>query len=130
METDNGKQTVAAGPITFVVEFRRSSQDGVSAGGPTVRVSGTDDSHEYLRIDMFDRGPHYHYEPPGDVPERRLYLDTVAEGDAVEWGLDRLRRRLGPMMEEAQGGGIYAAANADELTRAVDDVERIVRAGL
>src|SRR5262249_14798588 len=85
---DNAKQTVAAGPLTFVVEFRRSVEEGVSIGGPTIRVNGTEDAHEYLRIDMFDHNPHYHYEPPGDVPERRLFLDTVAEGDPVEWGLD------------------------------------------
>src|SRR5262249_38788223 len=123
---DDGKQTIPAGPITFVGEFRRSAQ----AAGPTVRVSGTDDSHEYLRIDMFDYKPPHHYQPPGDVPERRLDLDTAPEGDPIEWGLDRIRRRLGPMLEEAQGGGVYAAADPNDLARAVDDVERIVRAGL
>jgi hypothetical protein len=38
--------TVAAGPITFVVEHRAVVQDGVEAGGPTVRVLGSDGDHE------------------------------------------------------------------------------------
>ena len=56
--------TVTAGPITFVVEHRVVAQDGVEAGGPTVRVLGSDDEHEYLRFDLFNVSPHYHYEPP------------------------------------------------------------------
>src|SRR5437867_5869355 len=57
---------VAAGPLTFVVEHRTVVQDGVEAGGPTVRVLGAADEHEYLRFDMFNMNPHYHYEPPAE----------------------------------------------------------------
>ena len=78
------------------------AQDGVEAGGPTVRVLGGDRRHEYLRFDLFDVSPHYHYEPPGEQ-ERILIVDTVAEGDAVEWGITRLRSRLGPMLAAAGG---------------------------
>jgi len=58
-------ETVAAGPITFVVEHRTVVQEGVETGGPTVRVLGGENGHEYLRLDMFHASPHYHYEPPG-----------------------------------------------------------------
>ena len=80
--------TVTAGPITFVVEHRVVAQDGVEAGGPTVRVLGSDDEHEYLRFDLFNVSPHYHYEPPAGE-ERVLMLDTVAEGGEVSWGMAR-----------------------------------------
>jgi hypothetical protein len=90
-----GGSNVTAGPITFVVEHRAVVQDGVEAGGPTVRVLGGDDDHEYLRFDMFNVNPHYHYEPPA-TEERILMIDTVAEGDAVSWGLARLRYRADP----------------------------------
>ena len=119
-------ETVTAGPITFVVEHRNVVQDGVETGGPTVRVLGGDDGHEYLRLDMFHASPHYHYEPPGE-PERVLMLDVDAEGDAVEWGIARLRDRLAPMLVAAGGEGLVAALDAPTLARAVDNVEALVR---
>ena len=38
-----------------------------------IRVLGTEDEHEYLRFDMFNVNPHYHYEPPTEK-ERRPWL--------------------------------------------------------
>ena len=91
------------------------------------RVLGRDDEHEYLRFDMFDVNPHYHYEPPGH-DERILVLDTVAEGDAVSWAIARLRDRLGPMLSEADGSALADAVDDLTLTRAVDEVESLARA--
>jgi len=116
---------VAAGPITFVVEHRTVVQDGVETGGPTVRVLG-DNGHEYLRLDMFHASPHYHYEPPGE-PERVLMLDTDAEGDAVDWGIGKLRDRLVPMLVAAGAQDLVDALDAPTVARAVDDVEALVR---
>jgi hypothetical protein len=118
--------TVTAGPITFVVEHRVVSQDGVEAGGPTVRVLGSDDDHEYLRFDMFNVSPHYHYEPPAEQ-ERIVMIDTVADGDAVSWGITRLRDRLAPMLVAAGAPNLADALDNRELARAVDDVESLVR---
>jgi hypothetical protein len=118
--------TVTAGPITFVVEHRAVVQDGVEAGGPTVRVLGGDDDHEYLRFDMFNVNPHYHYEPPAEQ-ERILMIDTVADGDAVSWGIARLRDRLAPMLLAAGGQGLVDALDEQMLATAVDDVESLVR---
>jgi hypothetical protein len=125
MAGENGS-TVTAGPITFVVEHRAVVQDGVEAGGPTVRVLGGDDDHEYLRFDMFNVNAHYHYEPPAEQ-ERVLMIDTVAEGDAVSWGIARLRARLRPMLVAAGGQGLADALDEQMLARAVDDVESLVR---
>ena len=118
--------TVTAGPITFVVQHRALVQDGVESGGPTVRVLGGDDEHEYLRFDLFNVGPHYHYEPPAEQ-ERILMIDTVAEGDVVSWGVTRLRDRLVPMLVAAGGQGLADALDEQVLARAVDDVESLVR---
>ena len=117
---------VTAGPITFVVEHRTVVQDGVEAGGPTIRVLGGDDDHEYLRFDMFNVSPHYHYEPPAHE-ERILMIDTVADGDAVSWGIARLRDRLTPMLIEAGGQRFADALDAQTLAHAVDEVETFVR---
>jgi len=120
-----GATTVAAGAVTFVVEHRTVVQDGVESGGATVRVLGSEDGHEYLRFDMFDVGPHYHYEPP-DEPERILMLDTAAEGDARAWGIDRLRQRLAPMLVAAGGQRLADALDAATVMRAVDEVDALV----
>ncbi len=118
--------TVVAGAITFVVEHRTIVQDGIEAGGPTIRVLGGDDDHEYLRFDMFDVNPHYHYEPPAH-DERILGLDTVAEGDAVSWAIARLRDRLVPMLAEADGEALTDGLDTRTLARAVDEVESLAR---
>ena len=118
-------ESVTAGPITFVVEHRTVVQDGVETGGPTVRVLG-ENGHEYLRLDMFHASPHYHYEPPGE-PERVLMLDTDAEGDAVEWGIAKLRDRLEPMLVAAGGQDLVDELDAPTVARAVDDVAALVR---
>ena len=118
--------TVTAGPITFVVEHRVVAQDGVEAGGPTVRVLGSDDEHEYLRFDLFNVSPHYHYEPPAGE-ERVLMLDTVAEGDAVSWGMARLRARLAAMLVASGGQRLADELDGEVLARAVDDVESLAR---
>jgi hypothetical protein len=122
----NDATTVTAGPITFVVEHRTVVQDGVETGGPTVRVLGDDDGHEYLRLDLFHVSPHYHYEPL-DAPERVLMLDTAAEGDAIDWGIARLRERLVPMLVAAGAAALADGLDATALARAVDDVESLVR---
>jgi len=114
--------SVTMGPITFVVEHRSVGQ----AGGPTVRVLGTDEDYEYLRFDMFDDNPHYHYRPPAGV-ERIIGIDTVAVGDPVDWVLARLRERLTPMLVEAGGTSLAGAIDAETLTRAIEAVEVLVR---
>jgi hypothetical protein len=118
--------TVMAGPITFVVEHRAVMQNGIETGGPTVRVLGDDDDHEYLRFDLFNLNPHYHYEPRAEEA-RILVIDTVAEGDAVSWGIARLRGRLAPMLIAAGAQGLADALDDETLARAVDDVESLVR---
>jgi hypothetical protein len=117
---------VTAGPITFVIEHRAVVQDGVEAGGPTVRVLGGAHDHEYLRFDMFNVNPHYHYEPPAEK-ERILMIDTVADGDAVSWGIARLRDRLAPMLLAAGAQDLADALDEQTIARAVDDVESLVR---
>ena len=110
----------------FVVEHRTVEQDGEETGGPTVRVLGGDDDHEYLRFDMFNVRPHYHYEPPSEQ-ERIHMIDTVAEGDSVAWAISRLRDRLAPMLVEAGGQRLADALDEPTVARAIDDVETLVR---
>ena len=109
MAGGNGS-TVTAGPITFVVEHV-VVQDGVETGGPTVRVLGGDDDHEYLRLRMFNVGPTT-TTSRRPAQERILMLDTVAEGDTVGgragcatgWADAGRRRRTGPGRRARRAG--------------------------
>ncbi len=113
---------VEAGPIRFIVEHRNVGADG----GPTVRVMGSGDDHEYLRFDMFRANAHYHYEPPG-AAERIVGIDTVAVGDSVDWVIERLRARLTPMLTEAGGQVLANDLDGATVEQAVDEVEKLVR---
>jgi hypothetical protein len=129
---DGRASRVRAGPITFMVEFRRVVQAGVEVSGPSIRVVGADDDHEYLRFDMFNRDAHYHYVSPSTGAdgraERVVVLDTVAEGDPVSWAIDRLRSRLAPMLANAGGQRVVALLEEATLGRAVEEVEVLIRA--
>jgi hypothetical protein len=54
-------------------------------------------------------------------------IDTVADGDAVSWGIARLRQRLVPMLVAAGWHGLADALDEQWVSRAVDDVESLVR---
>ena len=64
---------------------------------------------EFLRFDCFERTPHYHYAWSTD--DEYVALDTTAEGDPLQWTLERLRTRLPAMLIRAGAG---------ELTRTLD----------
>lgn len=118
--------SIPAGPITFMVEHRQLD----SGGGPSIRVLGSDDHHEYLRFDCFDVDPHYHYEPPGSDAhagtDRRVMLDTDAEGEPIAWTIDKLRHRLGRMLTAADAQRLAAQLDDATLQRAVDEVQALV----
>jgi hypothetical protein len=85
---------VRAGPITFTVEYRRVVQAGVEVSGPTIRVVGADDDHEYLRFDMFNRDAHYHYISPSTEADERA--ERVVVLDEVEVLIRAAQARAGP----------------------------------
>ena len=121
-----------AGALRFGVEYRprprvarrdlqgpsrgaRGDAEAVAEGGfadEGVTVHGFDatDGHEYLRFDMFDDEPHYHYIPKttdGSIVNNVLDFDVPAHGDMLPWVFQSLRTRL-PMMLEHAGGGTLA----------------------
>jgi len=111
---------VPAGPVTFVVEGRRLTDEailgnaierggledieqpeGVDDGGMTVHVLGTDDRLEHLRFDCFEHEPHYHYIRNTEQANVVVRIDTFAEGDPTAWSLRCLRERLPEMLGHA-----------------------------
>ncbi|GIX05961.1 MAG: hypothetical protein KatS3mg115_0364 [Candidatus Poribacteria bacterium] len=100
-------RTVEAGGLRFVVEYRTFGGDR----GPAIRVFGTvgDQEVQALRFDLFEKAPHYHYDPSGFDGYHRL--DRAVVPDLVEWTLAQLRDNLKAMI---------ATAGYPELAKAVD----------
>jgi hypothetical protein len=141
-----------AGVVTFGVEYRdvdpdalaatyasnaahlaeleaRSPAGGFSDEGVSIHVCGTDDGHEYLRFDVFDDEPHYHYvhptRPGGELVNHVVPYDAVALGDMLSWTLERLRTRLPAMLTEADGATLGDRLDPAVVGPVIDEVEAL-----
>jgi len=139
---------VAAGPLRIGVEWRdvdpeallatygagtddmaeiveKSPAGGFFDKGVSLHVCAVDPAHEFLRFDVFDDDPHYHYVDTSGQSNRVVAFDEVAHGDMLPWALDRLRTNLPAMLRGAGGDGVAALVEgmpASELAVAVDEV--------
>jgi hypothetical protein len=139
---------VAAGVLAFGVEFRvltdadlaanyqgrdldevRANVQGtVDDDGVSVHVVGTEDDHEYLRFDLFEQQPHYHYIEPSGEKQTIVQYDAVAMGEMLPWMLFQLRTRLGEMLAHAGGAPLLAKLDPAAIEVALREVERLARA--
>jgi len=145
---------VDAGPVRFGVEWRdvdpaallatygegtddmaeiieRSPEGGFYDRGVSIHVCATRSGHEYLRFDVFDDDPHYHYVDTSGEANRVVAFDSVANGDMLAWVLDRLRTRLGSMLEGADAAELaaeIASSDDNQLGAAVNAVEQLATA--
>ena len=102
----------------------------VQDNGASIHVLGREDGHEYLRFDLSEKGPHYHYIDLGGQEQTIIDFDRVALGDMLPWALAQLRNRLVPMLQHAGGKKLAreVEANAQPLHDSLAEVERLVRA--
>jgi hypothetical protein len=144
--------SVAAGPLSIGVEFRHVDAAIIDAtyGGGAVRLAADDTPQppilhdrgasvhvcdgatgaEYLRFDLFEDDPHYHYIHPG---EHQLVVpfDRAASGDMLAWTLARLSTRIRQMLECAGApdlAGRIAPADIEAALPAVADAIAAARA--
>jgi hypothetical protein len=140
-----------AGAVTFGVEHRRvdpqalaatygddpaamaeieqhSPEGGFHDSGVSLHVNGTEDGHEYLRFDLFEGEPHYHYVRPSGDHNHVVPVDPVAHGDLLAFAFRCLRERLGPMLREAGGDAAADALDPAVQHPVLDEVERLARA--
>jgi hypothetical protein len=123
-----------AGPIRIGVEYRLLT-DAVAAAhmietagsndpaetvalddrGISLHVFGEQDGEqrEFLRFDCFVEDPHYHYVSWRDQTNDMIHIDPVADGDPLQWAVERIRTRLPQMLERS---------GARELARQLDPV--------
>jgi hypothetical protein len=148
---ENTRQ-LPAGSITFGVEYRdvdpaslsatyadnaaylaelheKSPEGGFSDSGVSIHVCDTEDGHEYVRFDIFDDDPHYHYihptAPGAQIVNNVVAYDTVALGDMLTWTLERLRTRLPAMLEEAGAAELARRLDTDRVAAALDEVQAL-----
>lgn len=143
---------LAAGGITFGVEYRELDPDSLNAtyadnpshleelhekspeggffdAGVSIHVCDTDDGHEYLRFDILDDDPHYHYihktGPGAPIVNNVVAYDTVALGDMLTWTLERLRTRLPAMLTEAGAGELATRLDPVRVAAALAEVQAL-----
>ena len=113
--------------------IERSPEGGFTDEGVSLHVAETDGGHEYLRFDVFDDEPHYHYiHRPGDlspdeVVNNVIDFDPVAHGDMLTWALERIRTRLPEMLAEAGGAHLLPRLDPVAINRVVGEVEQVAR---
>jgi hypothetical protein len=140
---------IAAGALTIGVEYRdvnpddlvetykdnaahleellaKSPEGGFADEGVSIHVCGTADGHEYLRFDVFDDDPHYHYIHAGDeIVNNVIDFDVLAHGEMLPWVIERLRTRLPEMLPHANGGHLVAEIDHATLDPVIDRIETI-----
>ncbi len=95
LDPESLRATYADNPAYLAELEARSPEGGFTDEGVTIHVFDAHDGHEYLRFDVFDDEPHYHYihstDASGDVVNNVIDFDTVALGEMLPWVLDFLR---------------------------------------
>ncbi|MFT5444202.1 MAG: hypothetical protein ACI8W3_003257 [Myxococcota bacterium] len=106
--------------IQAAVDGQKVEDNGVS-----LHVLGRDDGHEYLRFDMFEREPHYHYINRSGESQRIIDYDRVAMGEMLPWALHQLRTRLHEMLDHAGGHSLIDKLEPNMIDVALREVETL-----
>lgn len=109
----------------------RSPEGGFYAEGLSLHVVAKADGHEYLRFDLFDDPPHYHYNHPvvdGQHANNVIDYDTASNGPMLDWTLDRLRTRLPEMLRQAGGSAIADQVDPAVVGPVLAEVEKLAGA--
>jgi len=97
----------------------------VQDNGVSLHVAGSQDGHEYLRFDLFDQEPHYHYIDRSGEQQTIIDFDRVAHGPMLPWALEQIRSRLVPMLERAGGQDLVSQLDGDRIAGSLAEVEKL-----
>lgn len=97
----------------------------IEDNGVSLHVVGSRDDHEYLRFDMFEREPHYHYIDRSGESQTILEYDRVALGEMLPWALHQLRTRLPEMLRFAGGEALVKELDPVTIDESLVEVERL-----
>ena len=101
--------------------------DAVEDNGVSLHVAGTENRHEYLRFDLFEQEPHYHYIEPSGEKQTIVDYDRVALGPMLPWALAQIRTRLAAMLSFAGGGALVEKLDAGRIEASLVEVEKLAR---
>lgn len=113
-------------PDELAEMLEKSPEGGFADEGVTVHVFDASDGHEYLRFDMFDDEPHYHYihkTTDGSIVNNVIDFDVPALGDMLPWTFERLHTRLAIMLAQAGGDALAQLVDSEIVDQALADVE-------
>jgi hypothetical protein len=117
-----------AGNAEHMAEIdEKSPEGGFSDAGVSIHVCGTDDHHEYLRFDVFDGEPHYHYVHRSGAVNNVIDFDEHAHGEMLPWAVECLRHRLSAMLPHAGGEHLVAGLDDAVLQPVVDEVAALAQ---
>ena len=101
--------------------------NAVQDNGVSLHIAGAKDDHEYLRFDLFEGEPHYHYIEPSGDRQTIVEYDRVALGPMLPWALDQIRTRLAPMLSFAGGEALVPNLDAGRIETSLVEVEKLAR---
>jgi hypothetical protein len=104
-----------------------SPAGGFTDAGVSIHVCGTDDHHEYLRFDVFDGEPHYHYVHRSGTVNNVIDFDEHAHGEMLPWALECLRHRLPAMLPHAGGEHLVGGLDDAVIGPVVDEVAALAK---
>lgn len=95
--------------------------------GVSLHVVGAEDGHEYLRFDLFEHEPHYHYIDRSGEKQTIVDYDRVALGPMLPWALGQIRTHLAAMLEHAGGETLASKLDPNRVAAALVEVEKLAR---
>lgn len=131
LDPESLRATYAGNDVHLAELEEKSPEGGFTDQGVSIHVCGTDDEHEYVRFDVFQGEPHYHYvhRPVGDeITNNVIDFDTAAMGDMLPWAIDRLRTRLPEMLSQAGGEHLVAQIDPAVVGPVIDQVAAMAEA--
>lgn len=121
--------TYGEGTADMAEIIEKSPAGGFYDKGVSIHVVGAASGHEYLRFDVFDDDPHYHYVDTSGRNNRVVPFDAVAGGPMLPWVLERLRTRLSEMLAAADAAALateVAGLPEGRIHDAIDTVEALI----
>jgi hypothetical protein len=101
--------------------------DPVQDNGVSIHVVDPADGHEYLRFDLFEQEPHYHYIDKSGEKQTIVDYDRIALGPMLPWAIEQVRSHLVPMLEHAGGGELVSRLDARRIAGSLVEVEQLAR---
>lgn len=111
------------GDEAYIEELRRTAPLGIEDRGVSLHVFDADGQWEYLRFDLFEDAPHYHYNHLGGGRNHIIPFDETAHGPIADWAVDKIRTGdLAPMLAQAGGAELAEGLDANILAEVADQV--------